>query len=84
MTPSSQATAIRRQHKPKIIPAELPKTGLVRSWVVRHFFPFSDEQLRRFIAAGKFPAPIKIGKRAIAWDAAKLHVYIDSLDREAA
>lgn len=72
--------APKRQHKPKAIPAELPKTGLVRSWVVERFFPISDEQRRRQIAAGNFPAPVKIGKRAIAWRAEDLHAYVASLE----
>lgn len=76
--------APKRLRKPKAIPAELPKTGLVRSWVVLHFFPFSDEHLRKQIAAGRFPAPVKIGKRAVAWEAPKLHAHLEQLGRGAA
>lgn len=80
MPPSIVRTATKRQHKPKAIPAELPRTGLVRDPVVKHFVPISDETRRKKIAAGTFPKPVKIGKRAIAWRAEELHAYIDSLE----
>lgn len=82
--PTAPTPSRKRQRKPKEIPASLPKTGLVRSWVVLHFFPFSDEHLRRQIAAGSFPAPVKIGKRAVAWEASKLHAHLEQLGRGAA
>ena len=67
----------RRARKPKVYPTELPKDGLVRAWVVLHFYPVSDEHLRKQILAGKFPAPIKIGKRAVAWRASDVRAFLD-------
>lgn len=36
----------------------------------------SKSSIRRDVAAGTFPAPVKIGERAVAWDAAAVDTWI--------
>ncbi|WP_119153313.1 helix-turn-helix transcriptional regulator [Caldimonas tepidiphila] len=43
----------------------------------------SSSTLRRDIAAGKFPAPLKIGARRIAWRAEDVQRWLDGLNAAA-
>jgi predicted DNA-binding transcriptional regulator AlpA len=41
---------------------------MVRGWEgVRPYFPYGRTQLQQMVAEGRFPKPIKIGPRAIAF-----------------
>lgn len=52
------------------LPAVRARVGLGRSEIYRR------------IAAGTFPAPIKLGERASAWDAAEVDAWIEARIRE--
>ena len=43
------------------------KTGLSRS------------SIYRMIEAGKFPSPVRLGKRAVGWDSIAVQAWIDDL-----
>ena len=41
---------------------------MVRGWSgLYEYIPYKESQARAMIATGELPAPIRIGKRAIAW-----------------
>jgi prophage regulatory protein len=72
MTPSIMSIAY---HQPTLLrlPAVKRETGL------------SASHIRALSRAGKFPRPIKIGARAIAWRASDLQAWIEAraADRDA-
>ncbi len=54
---------------------ELPPTGyLTADWVKRHY-SISNSTLYKWIAEGRFPAPVKIGPRAVRWTSASLRAF---------
>ena len=46
--------------------------------------PFSKTETYRRISAGTFPAPIKLGLRAVAWLESDIEQYIQKLAQESA
>jgi len=48
------------------LPTVMSRTGMRRSWIYKE------------ISAGRFPAPIKIG-RVSGWDSSELDAWIDAL-----
>ena len=48
---------------------------------VLDLIPFSRIEIYRRIRAGSFPAPLQIGKRAIAWKAMEIFQWMDSRPR---
>lgn len=52
--------------------------GLVRTPEVLRLTQRSQSQIRRDVAAGAFPAPLKIGPRAIAWRKSDVAAWIAS------
>lgn len=60
-------------------PPTVPATGVLileRLPQVKVRTGLSRSELYRRIAAGNFPAPIKLGKRASAWNAAEVDRWI--------
>jgi prophage regulatory protein len=64
--PASPPPAIEPLPKLLRLPAVLQATGLARSTIYR------------MIAEGKFPAPIKVAKRAVAWRPDPLRQWMDA------
>ncbi len=58
-------------------------TRLLRKPVVLDRVGFSKSELHRRLTAGKFPAPIKLGARAVAWRESDIEDYINSLSQGA-
>jgi prophage regulatory protein len=57
----------------------LPRTGYTRqSRLLREFMPISHATLWRWVKAGKFPAPVKLGERVTAWRNEDLHSWCPS------
>ncbi len=54
----------------------IPFKSLLRFRQVREIVPLSRSEIYRRIALSKFPKPVKIGKRAIAWDADRIQEYV--------
>ena len=52
---------------------------LVRLSEVLQIVARSESSLRRDIRHGRFPAPVKIGPRAIAWRASEIDAHIAGL-----
>ena len=48
-------------------PSHLPTTGYLRLRQVLEIFPVSRSAWYRGIKEGRYPAPIKLGKRTAAW-----------------
>jgi prophage regulatory protein len=40
---------------------------LIRDTEVRHYTGLSKSAIKRSVADGEFPAPVKLGERSIAW-----------------
>jgi len=48
--------------------SDFPKDGFVRQrQLIPHPIPFSPATLWRKVAAGEFPAPLKLSERVTAW-----------------
>ena len=65
-------------------PASLPAEGLVRLRTVLQFIPVGKTTWWEGIRAGRYPAPVKIGTRAVAWDVAEIRALIERLSTAAA
>jgi len=61
-------------------PKELPQTGYIRLATLIAFLEVSKSTVWRWARDQKnsFPAPIKLGENVTAWDAAKIHEWIES------
>lgn len=40
--------------------------------------PLSSQTIDRFVAEGGFPAPFRIGTRAVAWKESEIEAWLDS------
>jgi prophage regulatory protein len=49
---------------------------LLRLPQVRQVVPLSRSEIYRRIAVGKFPKPIKLGARVVAWDFDEVQAYV--------
>ena len=58
-------------------------TRLLRKPAVLASVGFSNSELYRRIKEGTFPAPVKIGVRAVAWRDSDVDRWIESLSQEA-
>ena len=57
----------------------LPSAGYVTAeWVKRHY-AISNSTLYKWISEGRFPAPVRIGPRAVRWSSLALRVFEASL-----
>jgi len=65
-------------HKSTII-AAMPADGMVKIPAVIKFTAISRSAIYLKIKAGTFPVPVKIGPRSVAWRAAEVRAYVDSL-----
>ncbi|QEL55136.1 helix-turn-helix transcriptional regulator [Chromobacterium paludis] len=55
----------------------LPETGFVREKDLIPIIPFSVRTMWRRVAAGTFPAPLKISERVTAWRAEAIRQWLD-------
>ncbi len=51
---------------------------LIRRPEVQRLTGLSRSSLYEMIAAGKFPAPVRIGPRAVAWRESEIHKWIEA------
>jgi len=54
----------------------LPNSANVRLPVVQALFACSDETIRRYVKAGRIPAPRKLGPRITAWNVGELRLAL--------
>ena len=59
----------------------LPETGYVRLSTVLAVFPISKSTWWAGIKEGRYPPPIKLGPRAIAWKSCDIRALIEDPDR---
>ncbi len=63
---------------PSIPPNHLPKKGFIRiKNLVPGIVPVSAPTLWRWVAAGQFPKPVKLGSNTTAWDCASVQKWLD-------
>ena len=69
-----------------ITPIYLPTTGLIRFKIFEPFIPFSRGTFHEGCKTGRFPKPIKLGRRTTVWRAEDIHALIQELglDQEGA
>ncbi|MEJ0087938.1 MAG: AlpA family phage regulatory protein [Pseudomonadota bacterium] len=67
------------QERPATAASSTPLDELLREPEVLALTKLSRSQRYRLIAEGLFPAPVKIGKRASAWKASAIRVWLDGL-----
>ena len=70
----------------------MPDSQLVPCFFGRRFLTYRElveiglvnnaMTLRRWIAEGRFPAPLKLGRRVRLWDALELQGFVDHLAKE--
>jgi prophage regulatory protein len=59
-------------------PVCLPAEGLVKLLIVLRVFPVGQSTWWRGVADGKYPAPVRIGARSVAWRASDIRKLIES------
>lgn len=57
----------------------LPATGLLRFKTFKPFVPFSRTTWYEGCKSGRFPKPIKLGRRTTVWRAEDIHALIQEL-----
>lgn len=62
----------------------LPETGFVRLRDVLRVYPVSKTTWWRGIQTGRFPKPVKLGPRMVAWNAEDIHALIAKTRAQAA
>lgn len=53
--------------------------GLLREAEVRKLTGLSRSQRYRMVKAGRFPAPLQVSQRAVAWAASSIQEWLSSL-----
>lgn len=56
---------------------------LLRFPMLQEMLGLSRSSIERLVASGKLPAPIKLGRRAVAWWQSEVFEYMNSLPRMA-
>lgn len=55
---------------------------LIRSREVQAITGLPKSSLHNMARAGRFPAPLRLGARAVAWREEDVHAWIESLERK--
>lgn len=71
----SQTTKPRRQHRQTVAAAQIPEARLKIQTVIE-VTGRSESTIRRMVATGEFPAPIKDGARCTRWVAADVTSWL--------
>lgn len=61
---------------------QVPIGPLLRLPSVEAESGLSKSEIYRRIKRGKFPAPVKLGVRAVAWKATEIHAWVNSLAKQ--
>jgi prophage regulatory protein len=61
------------------LPATIPQDGFVRLPKVLAVIPVSRSTWLEGVRTGRFPKPVKLGRRATAWRAEDIRALIDRL-----
>ncbi|SOE59023.1 transcriptional regulator, AlpA family [Burkholderia sp. D7] len=51
---------------------------MLRQWQVLGIVPVSQATLKRWVRAGRFPAPIKLSEKVSAWRAGDVQAWVDA------
>ena len=66
-------------HDSGIAAPTLPRTGFIRQSLLLKCLPFSKSTLWRWVKAGLFPAPVRLGPRSVRWKGSAVRAWIDGL-----
>jgi prophage regulatory protein len=72
-----QASKPNRQHRQTVAAAQIPDARLKIQTVIE-VTGRSESSIRRMVAAGEFPAPIKDGTRCTRWVASDVTAWLRS------
>src|SRR5262249_34015687 len=73
-----------RRMKTKTVHETSPLIGFVRLPQVLEIFPISKSAWWQGIRSGRFPKPIRLGPRTVAWRAQDIHDLIERFSGEGA
>lgn len=62
-------------------PAKLTSYDLLKLPAVMAKTTFSEPSIYRLMREGKFPKPLKLGERAVAWRSDEIEAFIKALPR---
>lgn len=79
---SLSSAAERHSERPGAAPT-LPAAGFIRIGTVLSFIPLSRSVWWAGIRDGRYPAPVKLGPRAVGWRVEDIRGLIDKLGKEA-
>ena len=57
---------------------QTPRRRVLRIGDVTEYVGLSAPSIHRFVAAGKFPPPIRLGLRSVGWKITDLEAWIES------
>jgi predicted DNA-binding transcriptional regulator AlpA len=77
------ADALIRSDSPSIA-ATLPDVALLRLPQVLRLIPVARSTWWAGIKAGRFPAPVKLGPRSVAWRVSEIRALVERLTKEGA
>jgi prophage regulatory protein len=66
----------------KTTQTSLPETGFIRLPQVLRIFPVSKSTWWDGIAAGRYPQPVKLAKRCVAWRVGDIRNLIEKTERQ--
>lgn len=76
--------AKRRTKKKQQPPAPLPLEGFARERSVLAVLPIAHSTWWDGVRDGRFPKPVRIGRRAVAWRVEEIRALIEKLSQERA
>lgn len=60
----------------------LPETGFIRIPEIIKLIPIGKSSWWAGVKSGRYPKPVKLGKRTTAWRVEEIHNLIANLDKE--
>lgn len=67
------------QTTPRQAPPSAPAVALLNIERVRELTSFSTSHIYAQMAAGKFPAPLKLGRKCVRWRSGDVMAYLEAL-----
>ncbi|MCP5265711.1 MAG: AlpA family phage regulatory protein [Burkholderiaceae bacterium] len=65
----------------QVAPEQVSSVDLLRKSAVQRKTGLSDSEISRRVRAGKFPAPVRVGVRAVAWRSDQVDAWIAGLPK---
>lgn len=68
----------KQRNLPQKVPFTIPEIGYLRLPQVLRLIPIGKSTLWAWVAAGKFPKPVKLGPRTSVWRVGDVKAFIES------